>query len=231
MDALQTKLRSRQNKAQSHSNKLWITSKRKRKRKFRVARTESKTSNPKCKRKFIVAETEFEKFKPVRTDAICKHTQLRTGTNSKRSTRTQFKADQLELPATITQNVTCAHAHSLPVEGTARADDARRLGRPRLAEARCRMKPRDRAPDSQPRARRGRLLLRPLPRRQGRRGRDEVGVDARRPRALPQLHGPLPLVVAAVVGEARWLCPCSGGRRGVLRVGEEGVLARGESRV
>jgi hypothetical protein len=82
-----TKLRSRQNKAQSHSNKLWITSKRKRKRKFRVARTESKTSNPKCKRKFIVAETEFEKFKPVRTDALCKHTQLRTGTNSKRSTR------------------------------------------------------------------------------------------------------------------------------------------------
>jgi hypothetical protein len=96
----------------------------------------------------------------------------------------------------------------------ARTDDARRLGRrerPHLADAPRRMKPRDRAPDSQPRAprplpwslllRRLRgiprplrrcLLPRPLPQQLGRRGRDEVGVDARWPRALPQLHRPLP---------------------------------------
>jgi hypothetical protein len=86
-------------------------------------------------------------------------------------------------------------------------EDARRRAQRRLPAARRRMEPRDGAPDahrSAPgplprrlplRSTRGLdqllrrcLLPRPLPRRQGRRGRDEVRVDAPRPRALPQLH-------------------------------------------
>jgi hypothetical protein len=100
------------------------------------------------------------------------------------------------------------NAHSVPVEWKARAEeDASRRAQRRLPAARRRMKPRDGTPDAYhgalaPLPRRlplhspggldqllrRCLLPRPLPRRQGMRGREVVPIDAPRPRALPQLH-------------------------------------------
>ena len=151
-------------------------------------------------------------------------------------------------PNAIHEHTGITHERSLPVEGAARAEEEARRhaqGR-RLPATRHAMETRDGAPDAHRRAPRplrrqlslrrprgilglGRrcLLPRPLPRRQGRRGRDEVRVDAPRPRALPQLH--LPRLVlsrwpeegdgfahAAVGGAACWR-----GVRGFISAGEQ----------